>query len=62
MENKKEMLGVSEFQTYLFNSGDNFNAYEFLGCHKVKIDGREGFRFAVWAPNARSVKVACDAN
>ncbi|MGN0183032.1 MAG: 1,4-alpha-glucan branching protein GlgB [Candidatus Ornithomonoglobus sp.] len=62
MENKKEMLGISEFQTYLFNSGDNFNAYEFLGCHKVKIDGREGFRFAVWAPNAKSVKVACDAN
>lgn len=57
-----EKLGISEFQTYLFNSGDNFQAYEFLGCHRVTVDGIPGFRFAVWAPNAKSVKIACESN
>ena len=58
MSKNKEMLGISEFQAYLFNSGDNYRSYEFLGCHKTE----DGWRFAVWAPNAQSVKVACDKN
>ncbi len=62
MEEKKEMLGISDFQTYLFNSGDNFRSFEFLGCHKMKLNGKEGWRFSVWAPNAVSVKVACESN
>ena len=60
--NNKEMLGISDFQTYLFNSGDNFRAYEFLGCHKIVNEGKSGFRFAVWAPNAKAVKIACGSN
>ena len=60
--NENEPLGISTFQTYLFNNGDNFKAYEFLGCHKIKHDGKNGFRFAVWAPNAKSVKIALDSN
>ena len=60
--NVNELLGISTFQTYLFNSGDNFKSYEFLGCHKIKNEGRTGFRFAVWAPNAESVRVAVDSN
>ena len=62
MEEKKEMFGISEFQTYLFNSGDNFRAYEFLGCHRIKTDDTDGWRFAVWAPNAKRVRVACSSN
>ena len=62
MKDKNELFGVSEFQTYLFNSGDNFKSYEFLGCIRTEVDGKRGFRFAVWAPNAKSVKVACDSN
>lgn len=58
----KEMLGISDFQIYLFNSGDNFRTYEFLGCHKITHKGKSGFRFAVWAPNAKAVSVACDLN
>ena len=58
MSEKKEMLGISEFQAYLFNSGDNYRSYEFLGSHKTD----DGWRFAVWAPNALCVKVACDKN
>ncbi len=62
MDNTKELYGVSDFQAYLFNSGNNFRAYEFLGCHKAHFDGYDGWRFAVWAPNARAVRVACDKN
>ena len=60
--NVNELLGISTFQTYLFNSGDNFKSYEFLGCHRIENEGRTGFRFAVWAPNAQSVRVAVDSN
>lgn len=62
MENKGELFGISEFQTYLFNTGENFRSYEFLGCHKMRVSGQSGWRFAVWAPNAKAVKVACDDN
>ena len=33
-----------------------------LGSHKVKIDGVNGWRFAVWAPKAVSVRVVGDFN
>ena len=55
MTEEKTWANISRFQTYLFNSGDNFKSYEMLGSHKVKIDGVDGWRFAVWAPKAVSV-------
>ncbi len=36
-----------------FSAGTCTNAYEFMGCHKVK----NGYVFRVWAPNAVSVSV-----
>ncbi|WP_430910236.1 1,4-alpha-glucan branching protein GlgB [Methylobacterium sp. sgz302541] len=36
--------------------------YRLLGAHSAKLDGIEGFRFAVWAPNARRVSVVGDFN
>ena len=62
MKDKRELSEISDFQTYLFNSGENYRSYEFLGCHKIEKSGLTGYRFAVWAPNAQSVKVACDKN
>lgn len=62
MTEEKTWANVSRFQTYLFNSGDNFKSYEMLGSHKVKIDGVDGWRFAVWAPKAVSVRVVGDFN
>lgn len=59
MIEKKDLYGVSQMQTYLFNIGENYRSYEFLGCHKSDLDS---WRFAVWAPNAKEVKVACDKN
>ncbi|MBQ7794357.1 MAG: 1,4-alpha-glucan branching protein GlgB [Clostridia bacterium] len=51
-------FGLDELPLYLFNEGTNYKAYEALGVHKYN----NGWRFAVWAPNARSVSVACDKN
>ena len=42
----------------MFLSGENANAYEFLGCH---INGNK-CTFRVWAPHARSVRVLGDFN
>ena len=49
--------GISEFALYLFGEGTNHQAYDMLGAHPYKKDGADGYRFAVWAPNAVSVCV-----
>ncbi len=54
--------GISEFQTYLFNTGSNYKAYEMLGAHKARENGTDGYRFAVWAPNAKHVWVTGEFN
>lgn len=47
---------------YLFNQGDLLQGYEHLGAHLITIDGVQGVRFAVWAPNAKTVSVVGDFN
>ncbi len=51
---------ISGFDAYLFNEGKHYRAYQRLGAHVLK--GGRGVRFAVWAPNARSVSVIGDFN
>ncbi len=41
-----------------FYEGRCIRAYRFLGCHRAE----RGFRFVLWAPNARFVAVAGDFN
>ena len=48
---------LSEFDLYLFNSGDHHRIYDKLGSHADVVNGISGVQFAVWAPNARSVSV-----
>ncbi len=60
MEEKKDMarvncVGITDFQTYLFNTGKNYQAYKMLGARFVTHEGVSGWRFAVWAPNAKKV-------
>lgn len=43
---------------YYFNTGESACAYEVLGAHPAK----KGWRFMVWAPNARAVHVAGSFN
>ncbi len=45
-----------------FSSGIHYRVYEILGSHVMKMNGTEGVRFAVWAPNAIRVSVVGDFN
>ncbi|MBW3575400.1 MAG: 1,4-alpha-glucan branching protein GlgB [Actinobacteria bacterium] len=42
---------------HLLNEGRHRRLWEVLGAHPREIDGVAGTSFAVWAPNARSVRV-----
>lgn len=53
---------LNEYDLYLFHQGTNFKAYEMLGAHFIERDGKQGVRFAVWAPNAKSISVVGDFN
>ena len=56
---KKDKINyMSEPLMYLFNEGKHYNLYKMLGAHKEK----NGYRFAVWAPEATAVSVVCDFN
>jgi 1,4-alpha-glucan branching enzyme len=53
---------LSEYDLYLFNSGDHHRIYDKLGSHAIDMNGVCGVHFAVWAPNARSVSVVGSFN
>lgn len=59
MQQYKEDLSLAK---YLFHQGKNFEVYDYLGSHQCVKDGREGFVFRVWAPNATAVSVVGDFN
>ncbi len=48
---------LTEKDLHPFNRGKGFDCYELLGAHKGHRDGRDGYRFSVWAPLAKSVRV-----
>lgn len=61
MSNKLQIGNMSEADTYLFNMGSHFQSYQLLGCQfAVDMDGKEGFTFRVWAPNARRIAIVGD--
>ena len=51
------MKGFSDFDSFLYHEGTNYESYKKLGAHLDSEDGIDGTRFAVYAPNARSVNV-----
>ncbi|WP_241558992.1 1,4-alpha-glucan branching protein GlgB [Oceanobacillus halophilus] len=53
---------ISEQDIYLFHQGTNYHSQQFLGCHFIQWEGKKGFRFTVWAPNAKSISVVGDFN
>ncbi|OGR40782.1 MAG: 1,4-alpha-glucan branching enzyme [Elusimicrobia bacterium GWA2_61_42] len=53
---------ITDQDIYLFNEGNHLRLYEKLGAHPASAGGKEGTRFAVWAPNARQVFVMGDFN
>lgn len=53
---------MTDFDCYIFGEGKNYKIFDKLGAHIEKINGVTGTRFAVWAPDARSVSVVGDFN
>ncbi|MBN7805601.1 1,4-alpha-glucan branching protein GlgB [Agrobacterium rosae] len=47
---------------YLVREGSHLRLFDKMGAHPLKLEGVEGFHFAVWAPNARRVSVVGDFN
>lgn len=52
----------SEQTVHEFHNGKLYNAYDFFGSHKIKVNETEGFYFSVWAPAADFVSVIGDFN
>lgn len=55
-------LQLPEFDLDLHRAGHHHHLGEMLGAHCVTVDGVDGVRFAVWAPNAERVSVVGDWN
>ena len=53
---------MSRDDLFLFNEGSHFGLYEKMGAHPGQWNGKEGTRFAVWAPDAQRVWVKGDFN
>lgn len=45
-----------------FHEGRAINAYTYFGAHKKKRRGKSGYRFALYAPNAKEVQLIGDFN
>ena len=55
-------LLLGDLDLHLFNEGRHFELACCLGAQRLTIDGVNGVRFAVWAPNAGRVAVVGDFN
>jgi 1,4-alpha-glucan branching enzyme len=53
---------IGDLDLHLAGEGTHSRLWERLGAHRRAVEGVEGTSFAVWAPNARSVRVVGDFN
>ncbi|MCA9602434.1 MAG: 1,4-alpha-glucan branching enzyme, partial [Myxococcales bacterium] len=53
---------LGELDLHLFAEGKHRRIYDKLGAHVLTRDGVEGTSLAVWAPNAKAVRVVGDFN
>ena len=51
---------LGELDLHLFGEGTHRRLWEVLGANRLRVDGRDGVRFAVWAPNASGVRLMGD--
>ena len=56
------MPTIGELDLHLFNEGRHEQLWKFLGAHEITQQNSAGVRFAVWAPNAKGVRVLGDFN
>ena len=48
------------FDAAAFYGGTNSEAYRYLGAHRTRRSGKDGYVFRTWAPNATHVSVVGD--
>ena len=53
---------IGDLDLHLAGEGTHTRLWEKLGAHRRVLDGVDGVSFAVWAPNARGVRVVGDFN
>lgn len=53
---------LQDIDSWLLAEGTHLRPYERLGAHPDTLDGIDGMRFAVWAPNAQRVSVVGQFN
>jgi 1,4-alpha-glucan branching enzyme len=53
---------LGDLDLYLFNEGRHRRLWEVMGAHPRTHEGVSGTAFAVWAPNAKAVRVVGDWN
>ncbi|MCD8098731.1 MAG: 1,4-alpha-glucan branching protein GlgB [Lachnospiraceae bacterium] len=58
----KLWCAVTDMDQYLFGQGTHYEIYKKLGAHPAEYEGEQGVYFAVWAPNAKGVRVIGDFN
>lgn len=51
-----------EMDQYLFSKGVHYQLYQCMGGRLVEYQGVAGAKFALWAPNAKSISVVGDFN
>ena len=55
-------LDITSDDLYLMAAGTWYRSYDKMGAHPTCENGVSGYRFAVWAPDVRSVHVVGDFN
>ncbi len=53
---------ITDYEAHLFGEGRWLQAWQKMGARPARVDGRDGYTFVVWAPNARAVSVVGDFN
>ena len=53
---------LGDLDLHLISQGTHYRLSSALGANPTTVDGTQGVRFAVWAPNARRVSVVGDFN
>lgn len=59
---ERPWCAVTDMDQYLFGQGTHYEIYKKLGAHLAEKDGEKGVYFAVWAPNAKRVRVVGEFN
>ncbi len=59
---EEKKVFISEADQFLFAQGTHYDIYKKLGAHPSEEDGKKGYFFGVWAPNAAKMYVVGEFN